>query len=56
MPDGLVFSVPEHLPEGDFQMEIGGLLAAGLFQQLSIVFDANSCLTAWERRLYQADR
>ena len=55
MPDGLVFSVPEHLPEGAFQLEIGGLLGVGLFQQLSIVFDADSRLTAWERRRYLAD-
>ena len=55
MPDGLVFSVPEHLPEGAFQLEIGGLLGAGLFQQLSIGFDANSRLKAWERRRFQAD-
>ena len=55
MPDGLVFSVPEHLPEGAFQLEIGGLLGVGLFQQISILFDADSRLSAWERRRFLAD-
>ena len=49
---GLIFSVPEYLPEGSFQLEIGGLLGVGLFQQLSILFDANSRLSAWERRRF----
>ena len=52
---GLVFSVPEHLPEGAFQLEIGGLLGVGLFQQISILFDADSRLSAWERRRFLAD-
>ena len=55
MEAGLIFSVPEYLPDGPFQLEIGGLLDVGLFQQLSIVFDANSRLTAWERRRFQSD-
>jgi hypothetical protein len=55
MQDGLVFSVPEYLPDGSFRLEIGGLLGVGLFQQLSIVFDANSRLTAWERRRFLTD-
>ena len=55
MPDGLVFSVPEHLPEGAFQLEIGGLLGVGLFQQLTIAFDACGRLTGWERRRFLAD-
>ena len=55
MPDGLVFSVPEHLPEGAFQLEIGALLSVGLFQQLSIVFDETGRLTAWERSRFQAE-
>ena len=53
--DALVFSVPEYLPDGAFQLEFGALLGVGLFQQLSIVFDANSRLTAWERRRFLAD-
>jgi hypothetical protein len=52
MQGGLIFSVPEYLPDGCFQLEIGGLLSVGLFQQLSIVFDANSRLAAWERRKF----
>ena len=49
MPDGLVFSVPSVLPEAAFSLEIGGRLAAELFQQISIHFDALGHLTRWER-------
>ena len=53
MPDGLVFSAPEQLPDQAFQLHIGGLLGSGLFQQISIVFDAAGRLKAWERRRFQ---
>ena len=53
MPDGLVFSVPEELPGGAFQLEIGGLLSAELFQQISIQVDADGRLITWERRRFQ---
>lgn len=49
MPDGLLFSVPSVLPEGAFNLETGGRLAADLFQQISIRFDALGDLTSWER-------
>ena len=49
MPDGLVFSVPSVLPEAAFSLEIGGRLAAELFQQITIRFDALGHLTRWER-------
>ena len=49
MPDGLLFSVPSVLPDGAFNLEIGGRLAADLFQQISIRFDALGDLTSWER-------
>ena len=39
LSDGLVFSVPDQLPEGAFQLEVGGLLAPDLFQHISIVFN-----------------
>ena len=55
MPAGLIFSVPEYLPDGPYQLEVGCLHTAGLFQQLSIVFDANGHLTSWERRRFLAD-
>ena len=53
LSDGLVFSVPEQLPQGAFQLQIGARLAANLFQQISIVFDAEGRLKAWERRSFQ---
>ena len=53
MPDGLVFSVPEVLPEGAFQLEIGGLLSAESFQQITIEVDADGRLISWERRRFQ---
>ena len=53
LSDGLVFSVPEQVPEGAFQLQIGARLAADLFQQISILFDAEGRLTAWERRRFQ---
>ena len=49
MPDGLVFSVPSVLPEAAFSLEIGGLLAAELFQQINIHFDALGHLISWKR-------
>ena len=55
MPAGLIFSVPEYLPDDAYQLEVGCLHTAGLFQQLSIVFDANGHLTSWERRRFLAD-
>lgn len=55
MPDGMVFSVPEQLPRGEFRLEVGGLLGPELFQQVSIVFSASGELTAWERRRFQPD-
>ena len=55
MPAGLIFSVPEYLPDGPYQLEVGCLHTAGLFQRLSIVFDANGHLTSWERRRFLAD-
>ena len=55
MPAGLIFSVPEYLPDGAYQLEVGCLHTAGFFQQLSIVFDANGHLTSWERRRFLAD-
>ena len=56
MPDGLVFSVPEQLPHGNFRLEVGGLLGAEIFQQVSILFNASGELTAWERRRFQPDQ
>ena len=53
MPDGLVFSVPDQLPDCAFRLEIGGLLGSHLFQQVSILFDAQGRLTTWERRRFQ---
>ena len=55
MPAGLIFSVPEYLPDGAYQLEIGCLHTVELFQQLSIVFDANGSLTTWERRRFRAN-
>ncbi|MGB1776402.1 MAG: hypothetical protein ACPHGV_08705 [Synechococcus sp.] len=52
-PDGLVASIPERLPEGPFQLEIGALLAPDLFQQISIQVNAAGQLTCWERRRFQ---
>ena len=53
LSDGLVFSVPDQLPEGAFQLEVGGLLAPDLFQHISIVFNAEGRLTAWEHCCFQ---
>ncbi len=52
-PDGLVASVPERLPEGSFQLEVGGLLAPDRFQQISLQFNADGRLIRWERRCFQ---
>ena len=54
MPDGLVFSVPSEIPKQPFSLEIGGLLSAALFQQISIHFDAFGQLMAWERRRFRS--
>ena len=56
MPDGLVFSVPEQLPPGEFRLEVGGLLGPELLQQVSILFNGSGELTAWERRRFQPDQ
>ena len=51
MPDGLVFSVPEVLPEGAFQLEIGGLLSAESFQQITIQAVSYTHLTLPTKRI-----
>ena len=56
MADGLVFSVPEQLPNAAFRLEIGGLLGPALFQQVSVLFDSAGTLTAWQRSTFQATR
>ena len=53
MADGLVFSVPELLPDQPFQLQIGGLLGPDFFQQISIHFDALAQLKAWEQRRFR---
>ena len=51
--DGLVCGVPERLPGAGFRLEVG-CLQPSHFQQLSIVFDDQSRLQFWERRLFPA--
>lgn len=53
MPDGLVFSVPECLPDAAFTLEIGARLGADRFQQVSIRFDADGRLLRWDRSSFQ---
>jgi len=53
MPDGLVFSAPERLPDSAFTLEIGARLAADRFQRVSIRFDADGGLLQWERSSFQ---
>ena len=53
MPDGLVFSVPECLPDTAFTLEIGARLAVDWFQQVSIRFGADGRLLQWERISFQ---
>lgn len=50
--DGLVCSLPEVLPAGEFVLEVGCRLDAGRFHQLSLRFNAAQRLTAWELRRF----
>lgn len=52
--DGLVCSVPEWLPAGAFQLQVGCSTAPDAFQQLSLHFEANGELSRWERRRFRA--
>ncbi|MEB3307376.1 MAG: hypothetical protein VKK98_04395 [Cyanobacteriota bacterium] len=51
--DGLVFAVPEWLPAGAFDLQVGCRLAADRFDLISITFGADQRLQAWERRRFR---
>lgn len=51
--DGLVCSVPEVLPAAAFRLEVGCRMAPDHFEQLSLVFDDERRLQAWERRRFR---
>ncbi|MCT0199888.1 hypothetical protein KQ313_09375 [Synechococcus sp. CS-1325] len=51
--DGLLCSLPELLPAGAFQLQVGCRLSEGCFDQLSLGYDSEQRLTAWERRRFQ---
>ncbi|MEB3263110.1 MAG: hypothetical protein VKJ66_01925 [Synechococcus sp.] len=51
--DGLVCSVPERLPTAAFTLQVGCRLGPDRFHQVSLVFDAEQCLRAWELRRYR---
>jgi hypothetical protein len=51
--DGLVCSLPEQLPAGEFVLQVGCRLAADRFHQLSLCFDGAQRLTAWELRRFR---
>jgi hypothetical protein len=50
--DGLVCSLPEHLPDGAFTLPVGCRLDADHFHLVSHRFDATQRLTAWELRRF----
>lgn len=50
--DGLICSVPEHLPQGTFRLQIGCRTSAEAFQQISLVFNEHQSLELCERRCY----
>lgn len=52
--DGLVCSVPETLPAGAFALQVGCRLDAEHFQQVSLHYDSQQQLTAWELRRFQS--
>jgi hypothetical protein len=51
--DGLVCSVPELLPAAGFTLQVGCRLGPDRFHQVSLVFDAEQRLRAWELRRYR---
>ncbi|MFM7676764.1 MAG: hypothetical protein ACKO5F_14570 [Synechococcus sp.] len=51
--DGLVCSVPEVLPAGAFTLQVGCRLAPHRFHQVSLVFDGEQRLRAWELRRFR---
>lgn len=51
--DGLVCSVPEWLPRGPFQLQVGCRINPDRFEQLSLRIDAAGRLTQWQRRCFQ---
>ncbi len=51
--DGLVCSVPEQLPAGAFVLQAGCRLDPDTFHQVSLHFDTDQRLTAWELRRFR---
>ena len=51
--DGLICSIPVQLPSGAFRLEVGCLVAANLFERLSVVYGADQKLQRWERSRYR---
>lgn len=53
--DGLITSLPEWLPEHDFQLNVGCMLVPDAFTRISVRFNDAGRLQAWERHRYRAD-
>ena len=51
--DGLLCSLPDSLPAGAFQLQVGCRLREGCFDQVSLGYDGQQRLTGWERRRFQ---
>ncbi|MCP9886877.1 hypothetical protein KBY96_02865 [Cyanobium sp. ATX 6A2] len=51
--DGLVCSLPEQLPAGAFVLQVGCRLDAERFHQVSLRFDGDQRLAAWELRRFR---
>ncbi len=51
--DGLVCSVPEQLPAGAFVLQVGCRLDPDTFHQVSVGFDGDQRLAAWELRRFR---
>jgi hypothetical protein len=50
--DGLICSVPEHLHQGAFKLQIGCRTSADAFQQINLIFNEQQSLELCERRCY----
>ena len=50
--DGLICSVPEHLPQGAFRLHIGCRTGRHTFQQINLIFNEQQHLELCERRCY----
>jgi hypothetical protein len=51
--DGLVCSLPDQLPQGAFELQVGCRLDADHFRQVSLIYDTQQRLTAWELRRFR---